>query len=334
MAQKTNKKTKQLDDLNYLSAIAFDKYGFDEKDIEVIANKLNTKSKLQTVLATIFVAIISALFVASTLFFAWNQKGKNHQSIYQNLIQEKKALTLNNLVTNNDTVFPIIASIESKSIGENFHSSTNKKELGEPIDISETLVPINALIEVEKYIEPERELKFRFIANAPIEYIHNLKVTNYRLYYFKNNNEFNLDETSGLLAQYENASQMQKEYVIKPTTYLAHKMIQRAMKLYANNKYQNCIEELSLLYNYNKNDANAQFYLAMCYYQINKFEIAKSFFVKNLEGDNNIFNQESEFYLALCLLNTNKKNEATNLLQVIINNKGFYSDRAKTFLNK
>jgi tetratricopeptide (TPR) repeat protein len=94
------------------------------------------------------------------------------------------------------------------------------------------------------------------------------------------------------------------------------------------------IEELTMLYDFNHDDANAQFYLGMSYYQLGKYNVAKNFFQKNLDNINNIFHQESEFYQALCLLNLKQNEEAVKQLQIIVNNKGFYSVRAKEVLDK
>jgi tetratricopeptide (TPR) repeat protein len=106
------------------------------------------------------------------------------------------------------------------------------------------------------------------------------------------------------------------------------------MRLFDSKEYTGCIEELNLLYDYNKDDANAQFYLGLCYYQLGKYSLAQSFFNKNLDNTINIFHQESEFYEAFCMLKTNQTELATAQLQRIVVNKGFYSDRAKEALSK
>jgi tetratricopeptide (TPR) repeat protein len=105
------------------------------------------------------------------------------------------------------------------------------------------------------------------------------------------------------------------------------------MRLFDSKDYTGCIEELNLLYDFNKDDANAQFYLGLCYYQLGKYTVAQSFFNKNLDNAINIFHQESEFYEALCLLKTNQA-DAKAQLQRIVANKGFYSNRAKEVLEK
>ena len=182
--------------------------------------------------------------------------------------------------------------------------------------------------------EDNQELILQFIPNAPVVFINNMKVTNYRLYYFKRNEGINLAINTGVSAQYENSSNIERAILSKNSAYFAHKIIQRAMRLFDSKDYTGCIEELNLLYDYNKDDANTQFYLGLCYYQLGKYTLAQSFFNKNLDNAINIFHQESEFYEALCLLKTNQTELAKAQLQRIVVNKGFYCDRAKEILQK
>jgi tetratricopeptide (TPR) repeat protein len=137
-----------------------------------------------------------------------------------------------------------------------------------------------------------------------------------------------------LPAKYGSIADVETAYLNKSNTYLAHKIIKQAMKLFNAKKTNKCIEQLLMLYDFNTDDANAQFYLGMCYYQLGKYNLAINYFQKNLDNTNNIFHQESEFYQALCLLTNKQTKEATKQLQYITNNKGFYSLRAKEILDK
>ena len=119
-------------------------------------------------------------------------------------------------------------------------------------------------------------LKFRKCYHAPVIFIDNLKVTNYRLYYFKQSEAIDLSINTGVAAQYANKADVEKSVMNSSNTYLAHKVIRKAMKLFNTKNITNCIEEVTILYNYNKDDANAQFYLGMCYYQLGKYSIAQS----------------------------------------------------------
>ncbi len=217
---------------------------------------------------------------------------------------------------------------------EHYHTVADK--IQEPaineVEMPETLP--TKQITLPPIEDKEEDIVFAFTPNAPIVFISNLKVTNYRLYYFKQSEAIDLSVNTGVAAQYGSKAEIERPVMNSSNTYLAHKVIAQAMRLFNSKHIVNCIEELAILYKYNKDDANAQFYLGMCYYQLGKYGIAETYFQKNLDNVNNIFHQESEFYQALCFINLKQTDEGIKQLQTIVNNKGFYSERAKETLNK
>ncbi len=323
------------DDLEYLSQLAFDAFGFEDKDVDAITKRIDAKTNVtkNNVYTTILISVLCGLLIGITVVFGWFQKNKNHPSVYQNLFDEKTQRSLNNSVSKNDTLFPE-NKLMPKTIPEHFNSN---HEISEPILPTETttenIMAINPKVSLTED-KHEEDLLFEFIPNAPVLFISNLKVTNYQSYYFKNNTELNLNETTGLSAEYENKTSVKNTFIDQVNKTLAHKLIRQAMKSFSTNRFINCIDDLTLLYNYNKDDANAQFYLGMCYFQLHQYALAKLYFTKNIDNQNNIFHQESEFYLALSLLNLNDTETATQQLQTIVNNKGFYYLRAKNYLEK
>ena len=72
-----------------------------------------------------------------------------------------------------------------------------------------------------------------------------MKVANYKLYYFKRNESIDLAVNTGVSAQYENSSTIEKAYLLKNSAYFAHKIIQRAMRLYDNKDYLACADEIT-----------------------------------------------------------------------------------------
>ena len=329
---RAEKKTQQ-NDLSYLSALAFEQFGVTDKDIDVLNQLIDKKTggKANQSFNTIFVSVLCGLFIGVSIFFVIFQKNKTHASVFQ-LIETDKAPEPLNKVMANDTVFPIMNNITQKHV-EHYNSNINQLELPVNIEIPERMIS-KAIDLPENTTEPVEDIIFSFSPNAPVVFISNLKVTNYRLYYFKQNQSINLSVNTGLAAQYENNSSIEKTTLLASDTYYAHKIIQQAMKLFNSKHYINCIEELNMLYEFNKDDANAQFYLGMCYYLTGKYSLAQTYFNKNLDNQNNIFHQESDYYFALCLLNSHQKSKAIDQLQSIVNNKGFYSGRAKEIIEK
>lgn len=328
-------KASQQTDLDYLSHLAFDKFKVNNDEIEALKQKITKKAPgTKNQFNAIFISLLCGLLIGISVFFIFFQKSKNHASIFQQFSETQEiSKNLNNKVSATDTVFPEIKNIKKAEIKEHFASIENTAEDVKQLEITEELPILSSSVSLTEPKE-EKDIILQFIPNAPVVFMSNLKVTNYRLYYFKRNEAVNLSINTGLSAQYENNSSIENNRLSKSDSYYAHKIIQRAMKLFDSKSYANCIEELNLLYDFNKHDANAQFYLGMCYFLQGKYAFAQGFFTKNIDNENNIFHQESEFYEALCMLNNKQNEEAKSRLQKIANSKGFYSDRAKEVLLK
>ncbi len=323
-------KQMQEDDLSYLSSIAFEKFIVTNSDLDKINLLIDKKScGNYTSFNTIFISVLCGLLIGISVFFVIFQKSKNHPSVFQSIEEEQSAKKLNNSIATIDTVFP---TIETKAM-EHYNTIANNIEEIKTVEMPEMMASKPLTLSVPE-TEDNEELIFAFTPNAPVVFINNLKVTNYRLYYFKQSEAINLEINTGLSAQYGSNADIERTTLNRSNAYLAHKIIRQAMRLFNSKNLTNCIEELTLLYNYNKDDANAQFYLGMCYFQLGKYAIAQNYFQKNSDNINNIFHQESEYYQALCLLNTKQTEEALKQLQRISNNKGFYSTRAKETLIK
>ncbi|MBI3520789.1 MAG: hypothetical protein HY062_15740 [Bacteroidetes bacterium] len=329
--QQALEKDMQQDDLSYLSSVAFEQFKVSESEIHTLHQRIDKKTGGSGAsFNTVLISVLCGLLIGISIFFVIFQKSKNHPSVFQSIEEEKNSHTLNNTIRQADTLFPVI---EPAPPVEHYHTIENNIEEPPQPETMETMSskPLTLAIPNE---EENEDVIFAFTPNAPVIFIHNLKVTNYRLYYFKQSEAINLDANTGLSAQYGSKADIERPNRSQINNYYAHKIIQQAMRLFDSKNSANCIEELTLLYNYNHDDANAQFYLGMCYYQLGKYAIAQSYFQKNLDNVNNIFHQESEFYQALCLLNTRQTEDAGKQLQHIVNNKGFYASRAQEMLSK
>lgn len=329
--QKSLENKMQQDDLSYLSSVAFEQFDVTDADIRKLNSLIDKKTKgVSGSFHTIFISVLCGLLIGISIFFVIFQKSKNHPSVFQLTEEEKTQKTLANTVSQNDTVFPVITT---KAV-EHYNTISEKTEEPALLVDQPEILPRKDLLPPLSETADDEEIVFQFTANAPVIFIDNLKVTNYRMYYFKQTEPIDLSVNMGVAAQYGSKADIERVAMNNSNTYLAHKVIRKAMRLFKSKNIVNCIEELTILYSYNKNDANAQFYLGMCYYQLGKHAAAQIYFQKNLDNVNNIFHQESEFYQALSLLNLKQTDEALKQLQNIANNKGFYSSRAKEVLQK
>jgi len=330
----TSEKRNQTDDLSYLASVAFETFSVSDLEIDILKTKIDKSVRFSGGLfSAIFISVLIGLFIGISVFFIIFQRQKNHPSI-KNLNETSQTdKSLNNVVSKLDTVFSESESKKIVEIKEHFTSVANNQ--AEPIFVEspQHIEPKELILDDNKMTE-NNEIIFEFIPNAPVIFISNFKVTNYRSYYFKRNEFVDLSINNGLSAQFENNPEIEKMRLLKSNPYLAHKIIQNAMWLFSVKKIANCIEELTLLYNFNNYDANAQFYLGLANYQLGKYTFAINFFKQNIENENNIFHQESEFYLANCYIKGSERDKGIILLNTIIENKGFYCERAKeTLLN-
>ncbi len=358
-----NQKKEQADELNYLSGLAFEQFGFENSDVDNITQRINKKIKVeaealdtstslskhsaqqppqsplsikkQTGFTTIFISLLCGLFIGVSVFFVLFNKSKNHASVYQKLTEENEQLkkALNNTVLATDTIFNIPQNTSIK-LKEHFTTQDELPNEKSVFDELENLEPKTTTIAFSDIQLKEETITPAFIPNAPVLFISDLKVANYKAYYFKQNQSIDLVLNTGLSAQYENETKLQKVQRNRNSKYFAHLMIQRAMKLFNQKQIDACIEELQWLYDYNKQDANAQFYLGMCYVEKKQYKKALALLEHNLENDINIFHQEAEYYKAICLLKTNNADEAKQLFQKIKNSNGFYASRVGDWLNK
>ena len=293
------KKTQQ-DELSYLSSVAFEQFGINHADIEGLNKRIDKKVKPNwTQFNTVFVSVLCGLLIGVSVFFVIFNKSKNHPSVYQQQQEEESVnYKTNPSINATDTVFPTMNQTKALKKVEHFNVNENTAVEQNDLESLEMLPKKTSPTELAE-VDDNQELILQFIPNAPVVFISNMKVTNYKLYYFKRNEAVNLSVNTGVLAQYENNPNLENLAAQKNSAYFAHKIIQRAMRLFDSRDYIACSDELTFLYKFNKDDANAQFYLGLCYFQLGKFSIAQSFFNKNADNSINIFHQESAFYEAL-----------------------------------
>ena len=324
------------DDLTYLSELGFDQLGFDEKVLNRINHRVDARV-FGSGSKTVFISLCCIALVSITFFSMLFNRSQNQPSTYQAFLKENNDIkkTHQKTIRSSDTItaVTIITSNIKNNHVEPFKKplivdvhkhQQNMSEL-ENLTIKQVNIPFANINETET-------TNLAVLPNAPCVFISDLKVANYKEYYFKQNQFIDLDLTTGLSSQYENESNKQKAVRFKNSNYYAHVIIQQAMALYHKQLYANSIGQLQLLYNYNPDDVNAQFYIAMGLFEQKQFANALPFYNACLANSITIFYQEAEYYKAICLLKTNQVNEAKKLLLQIKTNHSFYSERATLLL--
>lgn len=327
-------------DLNYLAAQGFEKAGITGADVNAVIRGVNAKTFTLSNLGAVLVAGVVALVFITVFFFALKEDNKTSAetasmppvaaSELPGAQPEKKA----------EAVTAVLQPEAAKK------SNPWKKE---HFAIEKPSQPLSETQEAESNIEIEdmsthrvnsvghvnnEEINFEHIPNAPVIYMQGLKVTNFRLYYFKADKKFEIinggfDPQFGGPDDYKTNKRDFKSESMKTT---AVDVLDEALQNFSKQKYTYCINEMDLLLKLNPKDVNALFYSAMSMYFIQKNAKAIEYFDRILESENNIFHEEAEFYKALALAQNNQKPEAVALMKRIAGEKGFYAARAADFL--
>ena len=92
-------------------------------------------------------------------------------------------------------------------------------------------------------------------------------------------------------------------------------------------QYNQAKEQFNLILKTHPKDLNALFYEGMCLYRLKMFHEALPFFHQVIIDKNDVFKEEAKWYKALILIETDKI-EGKKLLQEIIDDNGFYKNKA------
>lgn len=314
------------DDLSYYSSYAVENGLLKETDINELLLRIDKRSGNSFFQGPGILVVLSAVFLGLTVFFMVYENSKTHPSQYQ--VFREPIQNLNNI----SLMIPEDMEPVDKVKPEYHREHFSIQHSGEQITIKETdeNMPVKEITQLEVPVATvNEEPLLNYIPNAPVIFIKDLKVANYKSYYFKNNQSIDVFNT-GVSAQFENKNEIQNNLLnkINERNVYAHEIIKEAMINFEDKDYGNCIASLELLLNYNKHDVNALFYSGMSFFYLGNYHKAQYYFDETLNNDINVFQQEAEFYKALCLLRNKKPEEAKALLSSIVAKKMFYSKRA------
>lgn len=317
-------------DLNYLSSFAFEANLIKTEDLEELNRSIDKRvsGSVSGLNLNVIVALALGIFIGCSVFLVWKEKSKTFAAHQEDINFSAP------IIPNNQSLSPNLQSEQKPEnspdhLNEHFSISESGEQLNlltpmENMDIKD----INS-IEVKEKNEAAPEELLNYIPNSSVIFIHDLKVANYKNYYFKNFDNIDI-RNNGLPAQFsdkEEVNNLSKR--LQDKDYFAHEIINDAMEAFNKKQFYSCIELLDLLNAYNKDDVNTQFYLGMCYYYTGNFNKAISYFNNALNNNVNIFLQEAEFYSALCFKKSGKITEAEVQFKKIISKKLFYASRAE-----
>lgn len=332
----------QADELSYLSSVASEEFAITDKDLSQLMSRIDKAAPRGGGYGgAIFISLLCGVLIGMSVFFVYFNKSKNHPGSFQPF-DNKPAdaeLSLNNAVNETDTTLVMPPADRPKPYHQEHFASTQDiapapvaQEIA-ATEVPEELPSQPVAVDASTMDAQEEDLVLKFVANAPVVFIHNLKVTNYRQYYFNHDKRIGTQENTGLPVLYSDtrdiAAGLPEE---KDRGYYAHQEIKDAMLEFSKGQYAACIHHLQDLQRLNEEDVNALFYSGMSYYYMINDARAVDCFNRVINSENNVFHQEAAFYKAQSLLRMKQSDEARVLLKTIEQEKGFYSARAAALL--
>ncbi len=325
-----------MTDLEYLSQLGFDKMPINEADLK----DLNTKIKQRTFsynngLYFGFISLIVGVFIGLSFFFMIDNRPLLYSSNLPNKILGdttafKKASAETTIVL--DT----IQLVKENFINPLVHTKNNNESgtLAKKSVADTVMIIPSKPVDVSAMLDNINESKLKYMANAPIVYIHDLKVTNYTSLYFKKNQYVKFAGKDGLPVSYANKEDYNKNRTTlkQSAEYFLHEEFSDALLAFKKGNYDQCLYALNIISSYNDEDLNCDFYSGMCYYYKKNYAKAIEFFDKCIQSTNNSFLQEAMYYQALSLYENGDKGLASEKFKRIADEGEFYSLKAKIFL--
>lgn len=295
------------------------------KEINNIIEKKSSPYKINNSSSKIFKTILltSIIGIASIVFFIilLNKLNNNTTSKNETIFIEEKYFYPKSIES-----LPISENIniEIKSNTKQINSKLKNKIVRENIEQIELKgTSVLNLNDLEK-----KQLQKLNRSNTAINYLLDLKIVDYSK---RNNSIF---ENNNIEAKFENneLNNSISSGIKESKTY--NDLLYQALSNINTKNYSTAISIFNEILSVFDDDMNAIFYSALCNTYLNNYDIAIIGFDKCIASNINTFYEEALWYKAVNLLNKGEKTEAINILNQIISEQGFYSNKAKLKLNE
>lgn len=172
-----------------------------------------------------------------------------------------------------------------------------------------------------------------------ITYIDNVKVIDYHLNFFKQSSKS--EPVKSTPSKFENRSKKSVaeaeeaksgDEVNRKTSYL--NLLTDPIVLFNKGRYESSLEQFSQILKINPGDQNASFYSGLCHFHLKDYSKALKLLKPIAANSLSPFYEEAEFYKARTLIASGKTDEGKQLLEQIVNKKGFYANQAAEEITK
>lgn len=319
------------DDLDYLAELGFEQVLTDVSDLKDLKKRIQKRTFSFSNFYLMSGSLLVGVLIGFALFFGFSTN-KEHLAGKTNPPAENQAamvdegkpvkiITLDTInVTKENFIKPAPRHRVEKIENENAEITESADQIvSKPVDLS--------------YLASGKlkEGKLKYMINAPVFYLHDMKITSYTTLYFEKNRFVKFSGLAVDVAADEN--NLTPSNLKQSANYYLHEEIANAMLKFKRGKYDEVIYTLRIVASYNTKDLNCDFYTAMSYYHKKSFSKALPFFDECIYNVNNTFLQEAMYYKAFSLLENGNKEEARKLLEKIVDEGEFYAKQAKATLH-
>jgi len=320
---------KENTDLEYLAELGFEKVNVGEPDIGDLHKRIKSRSFSYNNAGFFgLISLLTGTFLGISVFFIFYSSPLTKIStisvpVKTSAKQVSYELSLDTInITHENFINPVL------------HSKPARNKINPAYD-NDTITISNLPISVySPSVQVMTEAKIKYVPNAPVIFLHDMKITDYSRLYFQHNRFISLRTQEGLDPSYANASEKHDNVLTPESHYYLHEAISDAMLFFSRKEYTRCLNTLQVIIEINPDDINSKFYSGMCYYYKKDFKNAINQFEDCINNPNNTFLNEATYYKALSRYNNGDKEEAIKLLREISEEGTFYSEKAKQFLKQ
>jgi len=244
-------------------------------------------------------------------------KNDNNATYYDNEVLNNNQQVVSSTVTSEES-----EPDADKVVTEKQRNETNRKKA------KSTQAP--AMTE-QKAIASGNSLSAGIIAQNTY-YLYDYKVVDYTIEYQNEEDFKKLAETDATPVDYVNKEQKAEaekslEQTVVKETY--KDVLERAIINFKKLAYKEALVDFEMILAKHPKDVNALFYGALSEYNLKNYKRALSKLDAVLKNPQTEFNQEAKWNKALALIELKETSKAKILLQQIIDEKGFYQQRAQ-----
>ncbi|MGZ6539896.1 MAG: tetratricopeptide repeat protein [Bacteroidia bacterium] len=300
---------------------------FSFSDVDAIHNQIDVKTNATHANPLTFARVTIVIVALASIFGFYQFANSFSKDQAKTIVKENDY----HLVSNHSSeAEPNVVPAETQS--QKVAKTERKNKHVFDTKIFKNLIPVEPVKSLTASL-PEPVINNKDIVNtetfnSDVIYIYDLKVTEYQsLYFNQKKNPFEMKGNTPSYKENKDASNNLAEPDITQVV-AADRVLKKGLEYFNRGKYTKAIIEFQILLDINSDDVNSLFYSGVSYYQIGKYNLALKNLGSVLQNDNNVFHPEAKWNLALVYLKLGDRIKAKQLLSEIVNEKGFYSNKA------